>query len=160
MNEKFNAFLEDIAERDRPFVVELNDYLIENGCKCDIKESKSGFVVSYVLKEEKKTVMNFVMRKTGVKVRLYADSISKYEDFLNGLPEKMKKEIKKAGSCKRLLDPTACNSRCKMGYCFNMDGEAYQNCRYGAFFLSVNEESGPYLKEFVQRELSACKKAD
>ena len=49
MDEKFNMFMETVDERFRSFVNQINGYLTENGCKCDIKLQKCGYVVSYVL---------------------------------------------------------------------------------------------------------------
>ena len=46
MDEKFNIFMETVDERFRSFVSQINEYLTENGCKCDIKSQKSGYVVS------------------------------------------------------------------------------------------------------------------
>ena len=37
MDEKFNMFMETVDERFRGFVNQINEYLTENGCKCDIK---------------------------------------------------------------------------------------------------------------------------
>ena len=53
------------------FVEELNDFLIESNCKCDIKSAKSGYLVSYILKDNKRTLASFVIRKSGVKIRIF-----------------------------------------------------------------------------------------
>lgn len=87
MNEKYQAFIELVDEKFRDYVNDINEYLTENGCKCEIKDSKSGYVVSYILNSTKKTLANFVFRKTGVKIRIYAVNIDKYQDFLNTLPD-------------------------------------------------------------------------
>ena len=52
MDEKFKMFMETVDERFHRFVNQINEYLTENGCKCDIKLQKSGYVVSYVLNKE------------------------------------------------------------------------------------------------------------
>ena len=49
MDERFNLFMETVDERFCSFVNEINTYLTGNGCKCDIKLQKRGYVVSYVL---------------------------------------------------------------------------------------------------------------
>lgn len=151
MNEKFNVFLDTVDSRYQKFVVEINDYLTQNDCKCEIKTAKSGFVVSYIL--SKRTIATFVSRKTGMKLRIYPKHIGQYADFLNTLPDKMKKEIKKASVCKRLINPDECNPKCVMGYDFLMDNEHYQKCRYMAFFHTLNEENNPYIKSFLQHEI-------
>lgn len=151
---EFTDFLETISERDRDYARELNRYLLDNGCTRDIKPAKSGPVVSYVRKDTKKTLVNFVCRKTGVKLRIYPQFLSNYSGFLDTLPSKMKKEIANASVCKRLIDPTACNSRCPMGYDFFMDQEHYQKCRYMAFMPTLNEDNNAFIKLFLENELS------
>lgn len=153
MDEKFNLFMETVDGRFRNFVNQINEYLTEKGCKCDIKTAKSGYVVSYVL-SSKRTLATFIFRKTGMKLRIYPKYIREYQEFLNTLPEKMKKEIKKASMCKRLVNPDDCNPKCVMGYTFEMDGEQYQKCRYMAFQPTLSEENNPFIKEFLENELS------
>ena len=41
MDEKFNMFTETVDGRFRSFVNQINEYLIENGCKCDINTKKA-----------------------------------------------------------------------------------------------------------------------
>ena len=53
-------------------------------------------VVSYAFNSSKRTLATFVSRKTGMKLRIYPEHIGEYQSFLNTLPEKVKKEIKKA----------------------------------------------------------------
>lgn len=148
----FEDFLQSVEERERGFVAELHEFLSESGCKCDIKEAKSGFVVSYV--RDKKTLMNYVQRKTGTKARIYAANIGSYQELLDTLPQKMKSDIIKAPPCKRLLDPSACNPKCSMGYAFTMDGEEYKKCRNSAFMFSLSEENNPFIRTFLEKELS------
>lgn len=154
MDEKFIMFMETVDERFRSFVKQINEYLIENGCKCDIKLQKSGYVVSYVLNSSKRTLATFVFRKTGIKLRIYPEHIQEYQSFLDTIPEKMKKEIKKASVCKRLINPDGCNPKCVMGYTFEMDGEKYQKCRYMAFQPTLSGENNPYIMQFLENELS------
>lgn len=149
---EFKDFLESVEENNRDFVSQLHEFLSENGCKCDIKEAKSGFVVSYI--RNKKTLMNYVQRKTGTKARIYAANIGSYQELLDTLPQKMKSDIIKAPPCKRLLDPSACNPKCSMGYAFTMDGEEYKKCRNSAFMFSLSEENNPFIRTFLEKELS------
>lgn len=46
MDEKIYMFMETVDECFRGFVSQINQYLTANGCKCDIKLQKSGYVVS------------------------------------------------------------------------------------------------------------------
>ena len=156
MDEKFNMFLNTVNECFRDFVSQINEYLTANGCKCDIKLQKSGYVVSYVLNSSKRTLATFVFRKTGMKLRIYPEHIQEYQGFLDTLPEKVKKEIRKASVCKRLINPADCNPKCIMGYTFVLDWEQYQKCRYMAFQPTLSEENNPYIKQFLEKELRAA----
>lgn len=152
---KFSDFLETIDDTSKDLVVGIDSYLLENGCKHNIKEAKKGFIVSYIFNKTKKTLATFICRKSGVKLRIYPQNLCKYEDILNTFPDKMKKEIKKASVCKRLIDKDACNPRCSMGYEFYLDNEFYQKCRYMAFQPTLNEENIYYIKLFLEKEISS-----
>lgn len=155
MEEKFNMFMETVDVNYRSFVNQINEYLTANGCKCGIKLQKSGYIVSYVRNSRNRTLATFVSRKTGMKLRIYPEHIQQYQSFLDTLPEKLKKEIKKASVCKRLIDPNDCNPKCIMGYTFMLDGDQYQKCRYMAFQPTLSEENNPYIKQFLEKELRA-----
>ncbi len=157
MDERFNMFMETVDGRFCSFVNEINEYLTANGCKCDVKQQKSGYAVSYVLNSRKRTLAAFISRKTGMKLRIYPEHIQKYQSFLDTLPEMAKKEIRKASVCKRLINPDDCNPKCVMGYTFALDGEPYQKCRYMAFQPALSEENNPYIKQFLEKELQAGK---
>ena len=154
MEDEFSRFLETVDARFRDFVVQLHEDLTAHGCSCDIKTAKSGFVVSYVRVETKRTLATYVSRKSGMKIRIYPEHIAQYQDFLDELPEKMKKDIRKSSVCKRLLNPEDCNPKCIKGYTFSMDGEGYQKCRYMAFMPVLSEENNPYIRQFLEKELS------
>ena len=156
MDDKWHMFMETVDERFRGFVSQINEYLTENGCNCDIKLQKSGYIVSYVLNSGKRTLATFISRKTGMKLRIYPEHLLEYQSFLDKLPEKVKKEIKKASVCKRLVNPDDCNPKCVKGYTFALDGEQYQKCRYMAFQPALSEENNPYIKQFLEKELWAA----
>lgn len=145
MEDKYKLFLDSADKRWVDFIDALNTYLKEIGCQCDIKEAKSGYAASY--KFNKKALINFVHRKTGMKIRIYAKNIAKYQDFLNTLPKRMKEEIKKSSDCK------SCSSKCEEGYNFILDGEQYKKCKYTAFFLPLSEENNPYIMELIKNEI-------
>ena len=151
---EFNLFLETVDKKFQDFVVEINDFLESKGCNCNIKPAKTGYLVSYMFKDTKRTLASFVSRKSGMKLRIYPEHVKTYQDYLNTLPEKMKQGIRKASVCKRLLNPDDCNPKCIMGYTFAMDGENYVKCRYMAFMPSLSEENNPYIKRFLEKELS------
>lgn len=148
---KFDDFLMDVEPENLSFVLELNDYLLENGCSIKIQAAKSGYVVSYT--HLKKVLANYVFRKNGMIIRIYGNHIGDYNRFLNDLPDDMVKAIQKAPVCKRLLDSSKCNSRCPMGYTFLLKDETYKKCRYSSFMFPVNSESGSYIKVFLENEI-------
>jgi hypothetical protein len=155
VNEKFADFLKVVDDHNRDFVTEINDFLMQNDCKCEVKSAKNGPTVSYILNRTKRTLATFVCRKTGIKLHIYPEHLHQYAEFLNTLPNKMKKDIQRASICKRLVNPDDCNPRCVMGYDFFMDHEHYQKCRYMAFMPTLNDENNPYIKAFLERELKA-----
>jgi hypothetical protein len=153
LDEKFAMFLDLVDDRNRNFVLDINDFLMQNNCSCEIKDAKNGYIISYLMKKNKKTLATFVLRKAGARLRILPEYINRYADFLDTLPGNMKKDIQKASVCKRLINPDDCNSRCKMGYDFIMDQEHYKKCRYMAFLLALNSENNPYIKAFLEKEL-------
>lgn len=147
----YEEFLE-ITGTSRNFVENINDFLLDHNCKREIKTAKSGFTVSYLFPNAKKTLATFVCRKTGIKIRIFPQRLNEYMDFLDTLPAGMKKEIAKASVCKRLINPEDCNPKCVMGYDFIMDKEHYQKCRYMAFMPTITEESTPYIIKLLEKE--------
>lgn len=150
----FGEFLETVEESSRGFVSELNGFLAEHGCECKLKTAKSGYVVSYVRGDSKKTLMNFVMRKSGTQARIYAAHAGEYGDFLDSLPEKAKSKIIKAPDCRKFSDPNT-DARCPGGYAFVMDGEVYRKCRNNAFLFPLSEENNSFIREFLEKELGS-----
>lgn len=155
MSAAFDDFKQSLKPAEQAGVQALHEVLLNLGCQAEVNEAKSGYTVSY-LKPDRKTLANFVCRKTGVKLRLYPEGLARYEAFLSTLPEAMKKAIRKASVCKRLIDPDDCNPRCQTGYSFTLDGESFQKCRYMAFFFNVNESTLPSLLAFLEQERQAA----
>lgn len=153
--ELFESFLNMVDPCYREAITGWHNELTGYGCKIQIKPSKNGYVVSYLAGKPSKTILNYVFRKKGMLVRLYANGVGGYMAFLDTLPGEMTKAISKASDCKRLLNPEACNPKCSMGYDFLMMGERHQKCRYGAFQFLLTEESLPYIKAFWEHELKA-----
>jgi len=149
----FSAFVEAAGDEHTAFVNSMHEYMLENDCKVEIKEAANGYVVSYKHIPSKRTVLNYVFRKAGLMMRIYADNVSAYMEKLADWPEAMKSTAKKAGDCTRMFDPTACNSRCIGGFDFVIDGERQQKCRYSGFMFYLNDESKPHLREMTECEM-------
>lgn len=148
---RYEDFLYAVAPAYHAFVNGVNGKLLGCGGKMKMELSKSGYVVSYLL--GKRTVINFVFRKSGVYMRIYGDHIQQYVDELQTMPESMQRIVEKSPPCKRLLNPTACNAKCIMGYDFMLQNKHHVKCRYNCFLFPVNEESIPFLQTFVENEL-------
>lgn len=157
MNEKytFHDFLASVDAENQGFVNELHAALTERGCKIDVKQAKSGYVVSYIL--HKKTIANYVFRKKGLAARIYAAHIPEYMEILDAFPDTMTETVQAAPICKRLVDPSACNPKCAMGYDFILKGQRMQKCRNSAFMFFLNEESRPFVKSLLLHETDASK---
>ncbi|MCL2839691.1 MAG: hypothetical protein FWE05_02875 [Defluviitaleaceae bacterium] len=145
----FTQFMEAVEADNKIFIQALHDFLMEKSCKLTIEEKKSGFMASY--KYNKKSIINFLFRKTGMLVRVYGENASKYPHFLDTLPEEMTQHIKDWGICKRLVHNT-CNSRCA-GYEFMLDNAFMQKCKYGCFDFHVTEGNNPYIQSFIEHEI-------
>lgn len=151
-NYQFEDFLSEVNPEYKGFAVQIHESLLQDGYKVKVESKTAGFFVSYSHPKTKRSMLNFLFRKKGLLVRIYADNYSKYTDFLNSLPEKMESEIGKASVCKRLVNPEDCNPKCVMGYDFNIKNNRYQKCRYSCFQFVVYDESIPFIEAFVENE--------
>lgn len=150
----FKDFMELVDPQHRDFVSEIDNYLTKNSYVVQVKPTSSGYLVSYITKKPKKTMINFVFRKSGIIIRIYASNVNKYLEFLDTLPEEMIDTMNKASVCKRLVNPDDCNPKCAMGYDFIVRGERYQKCRNSAFMFLLTEESNPYIMAFLEHEIN------
>ena len=145
-------FIIEIKPQYHGFVLSLDECLINKGCKLKISTAKNGYLVSYQYGKKKYVLMNFVFRKEKLVARIYGNNAVKYIDFLESLPESMKKSIHNAGRCKRFEDPPKCTPKCG-GYVFNFEGSELQKCRYYCFMFEVNDETIPFIRTFIEKEL-------
>ena len=81
MDEVFIHFLQDIPSEYQNFVLELDEYLIAKGSKRTIKAAKSGFVTSYSSPASGKALLNYVFRKSGVKMRIMQSTSGRIPKF-------------------------------------------------------------------------------
>ena len=149
----FEQFLEAVDVNYQEFVQNLHNYLTENNCKVTIEEKKSGFLASYKYGKPPRAMANFLFRKAGMLVRIYGENIGEYNAFLNTLPPEMVKSIDGSGECKRLTQ-NMCSPKCS-GYDFTIGSERFQKCRYNCFEFLVTDESIPFIKSFVENEISS-----
>jgi len=153
----FSAFVEAAGVEHTDFINSFHEYMTEQDCKAEIKEAANGYVVSYVHKPSKRTVANYVFRKEGLIMRMYADNVASYMEILEKWPDSMKEKVQKAGTCKRTLNPEECNARCIGSFDFILDGERRQPCRYNGLMFVLNDETKPYVRGMMEREIEARK---
>ena len=153
----FKEVLSAVAPEYQSFVEKLNNKLIEQGCDLVIKEAKSGYAASYQL--EKKTVMNWVFRKSGVLARIYGDNAGKYEDIIASLPAEMQKKMTISRDCKRLIDPTACSDACVKGFVYTLNGDTHKKCRNDGMFFLLTNETAEHIARLVCAEVTVRKSA-
>jgi len=151
----FNDFLSGVAPEHQEFVEELNNRLIEQGCDLVIKEAKSGYVATYQI--NKKTVMNWVFRKSGILARIYGDNAGKYEDVIASLPVDMQKKMTASRDCKRLIDPNACSDTCVKGFIYTLNGNIHKKCRNDGMFFPLTPETAEHIAALVCAEVAVRK---
>lgn len=153
----FNEFLLAVAPERRVFVEKLNDKLLEQGYELVIKEVKSGYTATYQM--EKKTVMNWVFRKTGIWARIYGDNAGRYEEVIAALPADMQKKMTASRDCKRLIDPDACSGTCVKGFVYSLNGETQKKCRNDGMLFLLTEETAEYIAGLICAEVAVRKLA-
>ena len=140
----FKEFLSAVAPEHQAFVEKLNTKLIEQGCVLVIKEAKSGYAASYQL--EKKTVMNWVFRKSGILARIYGDNAGKYEDTIASLPADMQKKMITSRDCKSVK-----------GFIYALNGVTHKKCRNDGMFFLLTNETAEHIAELVCAEVNVRK---
>ncbi|NLW78681.1 MAG: hypothetical protein GXY32_04630 [Ruminococcaceae bacterium] len=150
----FEDFIAVVDPATVPFVMTLDSLMRSAGCTVGIEPAKNGYVVSYKHTGSGRVLANFVFRKKGLVIRLYADNILKYMERLESLPAAMKSKVAKAPLCRRLVNPELCNPHCPKGYEFILDGENHQKCRYNCFMFFLDDASNPAIRQLLEAELS------
>ena len=149
----FEQLLKAVDTNYQAFTLDLHNYLLNNGCKATFEEKKTSILGSYKHTKSKKVVINLLLKKDGLFVRIYGENATKYQKFLNTLPKEMVQSIANATICKRLVHNT-CSPKCS-GYDVTIGKERFQNCRYGGFEFLVTNESSLSIKSFVENEIKA-----
>lgn len=150
----FEDFIVVLGPETVPFVMELDAMLREKDCKVGIEPAKSGYVVSYKHAGSGRVIINYVFRKKGLVIRIYADNVLKYMELLETFPADMKSKVAKAPVCRRLVNPELCNAHCPKGYEFILEGENYQKCRYNCFMFFLEDAANPHIRRMVELELA------
>jgi len=149
----FEDFIVNVGDLHTDFYNVINRLLTENEFIPKVELKRAGYALSYIQKANKKTILNFVSRKKGMFIRLYSNYADRYMDRIITLPDSMIKELKKGQECKRMINPDACNSKCKMGVNLIIDGETYGKCRYSALFFLIEAEKYEAIKGMIESEV-------
>lgn len=155
----YDTFLLDVPPMQMPYVQQINALLLQNGCTVRVEPAKSGYVVSYDHAGSKRVLANFIFRKKGVMIRIYADHVVGYQEILAEMPPALRAAVSKAPICRRLHDPAKCNARCPMGNVFTLDGVEHKKCRYNNFIILVDEAGYPAIQALIEKEAAARKAA-
>jgi len=152
--EDFLEFLTEVDDDCRSFVTEVHKRLLQRNCKIKISSTKAyPFQVAYTMPKSRKGILNFYLRKKGLKVRITIINPAKHSDVLNNLPEKMVSQIKKKNICKEACGEKKCFDNCIGGYNFHIRETHYRRCRFDCFQLDVDTESIPFFLELLESEL-------
>lgn len=151
----YDDFLKNVEKDNLAFVEDIHKLLSGFGCNVTVKEAKQGCLVTYTYSRNQKKIslMNYVFRKSGMYARIYARHIRGYQDILDSLPKEIKKDMAKAGDCKRLNGISECSPSCTAGYDFIMDSTNYRKCKNSAFFWRVEQKSFEPIKGLLENEL-------
>ena len=145
----FEDFIAMVAPETVPLVMQLDKLMRDGGREVGIQTAKSGYVVSYRHTSSGKVMANFVFRKKGIFIRLYADNIMKYMGVLDSLPADIKAQVAKAPLCTRLINPEKCSPHCPTRFESLQDGEPQQECRCNCVSLLVEVEPTPHRAAIV-----------
>ena len=155
---EFEDFLMSVDDEQRDFVLAVNEKLMQEGCKVKISSSKTSiFTVKYT--QGRKGILNFVLRKKGLTVSIYARNFEKYPDVLNGLHNSVITQIANAPPCKNLVGPKKCSWADCVGYSIPIGEDIHQKCSYQCFHFNIDAESTPSLMELLNSELKERKAA-
>jgi len=150
----FEDFIARLDKEALPTAIELHEYLLDNGCKATYEEKANGGLIgSYKHTKTKKVICNQLLNKKGFVIRIYGENINKYNGFLQDMPQDLVDSIEKATPCRRLVSG-GCSPKCR-GYDFMIKDKHFQKCRYSCFELFVTQANNQYIKEFVEKELTA-----
>lgn len=144
----YNSFINYVPFELVDKVNSLNNYLLENGNKIEIKPAARAPVVSYVYKKDKKTLFNYVFRKNAFIARLYPTYIEKYQDILKTFPESITNVFKVASACRE------CNQKCPKGYRYIIDDVPYYVCRYN-LLIPLSPDNFEYVETLIKNEMQS-----
>ena len=153
----FLGFLGEVANEHTDFAIDIHEKLMKMGCKVKISATKAyPYQLAYTMPNSRKGILNFYLRKKGLKMRVTIIDPENHQDLLNRLPEKMVAQIEKKNVCRKLTEGCECLETC-IGYDFRIGETHHQKCRFDGFKFDVDAESIPFLFELLESEIK-CRK--
>ncbi|MCL2621251.1 MAG: hypothetical protein FWD97_10005 [Defluviitaleaceae bacterium] len=156
-------FLAMASDKDKVFVNNVHETLMEKGYKPKIQVTKTdGLRIAYH-QPKTKTVAGIVsillFHNGNLTIRIYPKNYKSYPETLNALPESMVNQINQAPDCIKFADPNKCWKGCG-GYDLLIRGNTYQKCITACFQLSIDDESISHLLEIIQKETTEREKTN
>jgi len=149
----FFDFLKRVDEKSSDFVTKVHQSLLEKGCKFKVSSTKAyPFQVAYIMPNSRKGILNFWLRKKGLKVRITIVDPSKHTKLLNDLPVSMVSQINKKQVCKETCGKGKCFDNCVGAFDFHIRETHYQRCRFNCFQFDVDVESIPFFLALLESE--------
>ena len=150
-------FLSSTNNTHMDFVIEIHEKLKQMGCKVKFSTTKAyPHQLAYTMPNSRKGILNFYLRKKGLKVRVTIVDASKHSDILNSLPEVMVKQINKKNECRIITDGNKCLESCT-GFDFYIGETHYSRCHFDCFQFDVDDESIPFFFKLLDGEIEARK---
>jgi len=152
----FLNFLKQVDNSSCNFVTKIHESLLEKGCNFKISSTKAyPFQVAYTMPNSRKGILNFWLRKKGLKVRITIVDESKHVNILNTLPQVMVNQIAKKNTCREICGNGKCYDSCTGAFDFHIRGVHYQRCLYYCFQFNVDTKSIPFIMALLENELDA-----
>jgi len=155
---QFNDFLSFLSEVDRgnmDFAMEVHERLSKMACKVKLTSTKAyPYQLAYTMPNSRKGILNFYLRKKGLRVRITIVDPEQHSDVLNSLPEKMVRQIEKKDLCRKIVEGCNCLDTCT-GFDFQIGETRYQKCRFYCFQFDVEAESIPFFFQLLESEIKA-----
>ena len=149
----FINFLSEVDNDNMDFVMEVHEKLSQMGCKVKITSTKaSPYQLAYTMPNSRKGILNFYLRKKGLKVRITITDPQKHADVLNSLPENMLSQMENKAACRKLVEGCECLDHCS-GFDFHIGETHYQKCRFYCFQFDVDSESILFFFQLLEREI-------
>jgi len=149
----FLNFLSEVDSGNMDFAMEVHEKLSQMGCKVKITSTKAyPYQLAYTMPNSRKGILNFYLRKKGLKVRITIVDPENHSYVLNSLPEKMMSQIEKKDVCMKIVEGCKCLDICT-GFDFHIGETRYQKCRFHCFQFDVEAESIPFFFKLLESEI-------